>query len=304
MSSIDNINNSGNRDNNRPNTRSSSNINNTNYNSIDNSNNNNCRRNVRRRISIDDDDDDFDDEIIIRSHSHRRPGGLNSSGLLIDRDGHQDRERRERLQFLSRIRAQFENSRARLENVAQSRNAQLANQINFFNENLFTTGIHIHQDSFPPNRQFGSDIDSVDFRLLDRYNQLGVRPFQSSTNIGLGGAIHPYSKPSEPYKVEYSHPVKYPNFTSNFGPNVRSKKLRDVQSNRQLVMGGEGDKAIYALRCGHVIDGKSLSELIESHTLPKKRKNAKLKYNFKCPVQSCQAEHENEAGLDPIRLWT
>lgn len=175
----------------------------------------------------------------------------------------------------------------------------------FFAMNPETGALRILHGSMPPNRMMGVGglgLEGVDARIRQRYHQLDIPLHQ----IGFGGVYHPHFL--QPVKLTYSakasHPRKWPGYSSNAGPNIRSRRLLDAASNRQLAIHGDGDKALYALRCGHVVDGKTYDNLVNSHLLPKKRKSSKTKYCFGCPVPSCKAEHTQEPGMDAIRLWS
>lgn len=160
-------------------------------------------------------------------------------------------------------------------------------------------GLRFLSDSMPSR----SGLEGIDARIRQRYQQLDI-PLHT---IGFGGVFHPQfvQQPKKHYSVKASHPKKWPGFSSNAGPNIRHRKLIDSgKSSRQLVINGEGDRALYALRCGHLIDGRTYKELVESNILPKKRKTSKTKYVFSCPVKNCSTEHSQEPGLDALRLWT
>ncbi|TIA92858.1 hypothetical protein E3P81_01256 [Wallemia ichthyophaga] len=141
--------------------------------------------------------------------------------------------------------------------------------------------LRILHDSMPNNRPMmgrgwdGLGLDGVDARIRQRYHQLDIPLHQ----IGFGGVYHPHmvQPVKHSYSTKLSHPRKWPGFSQNGGPNVRSRLILDAASDRQLTIHGEGDNALYALRCGHVIDGNTHHNLIENNVIPKKRKTIQSK---------------------------
>ncbi|TIC05834.1 hypothetical protein E3Q16_01717 [Wallemia mellicola] len=158
-------------------------------------------------------------------------------------------------------------------------------------------GLRFLSDSMPSR----SGLEGIDARIRQRYQQLDI-PLHT---IGFGGVFHPQfvQQPKKHYSVKASHPKKWPGFSSNAGPNIRHRKLIDSgKSSRQLVINGEGDRALYALRCGHLIDGRTYKELVESNILPKKRKTSKTKQDSKVKQLDKKEALQIQKNKKPIDL--